>query len=59
TYFNVPYVKNISERFRYCVRDLDVRLSYTGINTLRKFIKVGKDCLLNDSRSNIVYKINC
>ncbi|EFN64014.1 hypothetical protein EAG_05068, partial [Camponotus floridanus] len=37
TYFNVPYVKNISERFRYCVRNLDVRLSHTGINNLRRF----------------------
>ncbi|EFN74966.1 hypothetical protein EAG_05707, partial [Camponotus floridanus] len=28
SYFNVPYVRNISERFRHCVRDLDVKLSY-------------------------------
>ncbi|EFN62143.1 hypothetical protein EAG_06679, partial [Camponotus floridanus] len=56
TYFNIPYVKNISERFRYCVRNLDVRLPYTGINNLCRFIKVGKDSLQKDSRSNIVYK---
>jgi len=59
SYFNVPYVRNISEHFRYCVRDLDVKLSYTGIKNLRRFIKVGKDCLQKDSRNNIVYKINC
>ncbi|EFN69163.1 hypothetical protein EAG_11529, partial [Camponotus floridanus] len=59
SYFNVPYVKNFSERFRQCVRDLDVKLSYTGINNLRRFIKVGKDRLDKDSRNNIVYKINC
>ncbi|EFN66416.1 hypothetical protein EAG_06731, partial [Camponotus floridanus] len=58
-YFNVPYVNNISECFRLCVRDLDVKLSYTGINNLCRFIKVGKDKLDKDSRSNIVYKINC
>ncbi|EFN73568.1 hypothetical protein EAG_07008, partial [Camponotus floridanus] len=58
-YFNVPYMRNISERIRYCVRDLGVRLSYTGINNLHRFIKVGKDGLQKDLRSNIVYKINC
>ncbi|EFN67905.1 hypothetical protein EAG_04429, partial [Camponotus floridanus] len=36
-----------------CVRDLDVKISYTGINNLRRqFIKVGKDNLKKDSRSN-------
>ncbi|EFN65198.1 hypothetical protein EAG_00070, partial [Camponotus floridanus] len=55
----VPYIKDFSERFRHCIGDLDVRLSYTGINNLRQLIKVGKDRLEKDSRSNIVYKINC
>ncbi|XP_025264609.1 uncharacterized protein LOC112637982 [Camponotus floridanus] len=59
SYFNVPYVKNFSDRFRQCVRDLEVKLFYTGINNLRRFIKVGKDRLDKDSRNNIVYKINC
>ncbi|EFN65835.1 hypothetical protein EAG_05269, partial [Camponotus floridanus] len=61
SYFNVPYINNISdcESFRLCVRDLDVKLSYTGINNLCRFIKVGKDKVEKDSRSNIVYKINC
>lgn len=59
SYFNVPYVRNVSERFRHCVESLDLRLSYTGVNNLRRFIKVWKDRLQKDSRSNVVYKINC
>lgn len=36
-----------------------MRMSYTGINNLRRFITVGKDRLHIGAKSNIVYKINC
>src|SRR5580765_2667520 len=47
SYFNIPYVPAISEQFTPVVRDLQTKLSYTGINKLRRFIKVQKDRLPN------------
>ncbi|KMQ83069.1 hypothetical protein RF55_21023 [Lasius niger] len=58
-FFNIPYVPRISERFKHVARDLQIKLSYTGMNKLREFIRVHKDTLPNELRSNVVYKISC
>ena len=41
------------------VRDLNVRMSYTGINKLRSLIRVQKDKLPKNQKNNVVYKISC
>ncbi|XP_011866087.1 PREDICTED: uncharacterized protein LOC105561048 [Vollenhovia emeryi] len=58
-FFNIPYIPNVSEKFRHVVQDLNLNLSYTGLHKLRCFIKVHKDPLPTLSRSNVVYKISC
>ncbi|XP_029674796.1 uncharacterized protein LOC115242551 [Formica exsecta] len=58
-YFNIPYIPLFSEQFRPVVRDLKTKISYTGVNKLKKFIRVQKDILHNEIRNNVVYKITC
>ncbi|XP_070169669.1 uncharacterized protein [Polyergus mexicanus] len=58
-YFNIPYIPLFSEQFRPVVRDLQTKISYTGLNKLKKFIRVQKDRLHNEMRNNVVYKITC
>ena len=58
-FFNVPYVRNYADRFKHATRDLDIKMSYTGLNKLNCFIKVQKDRLNKDKKTGVVYKINC
>lgn len=50
SYFNIPYVPFVSEEFKEerAIRDLDTKLSYTGMKKLNRFIKVHKDKLSNE-----------
>ena len=59
SYFTVPYVNNLSEKFRDITRDLDVVISFFSLNKLDNLIKTHKDKLPYVSHSNVVYKINC
>jgi len=59
TYFTIPYVPSISERFKHIVKDLDVRLSYYSINKMKSFIRVHKDSLPSSNSINVIYKLNC
>ncbi|XP_025269898.1 uncharacterized protein LOC112639584 [Camponotus floridanus] len=59
TYFTVPYLPNVTEQFRNITKNLDIKLSYTSLNKLNKFIKVHKDCIPSNYKTNVVYKINC
>src|SRR5580765_5024327 len=59
SFFNIPYVPGISEQFSRAIRNLDTKISYTGFIKLNKFIKVHKDSLPIDLRTNVVYKISC
>lgn len=59
-FFNIPYVPTISERFKPAIHDLQIKLSYTGMNKLHKFIHAHKDTLpKEDLRSNVVLQIFC
>lgn len=58
-FFNIPYVPTISEQFKPVARNLRIKLSYTGMNKLRKFVHAHKDTLLKEQRNNVVYKISC
>src|SRR5947199_4377839 len=58
-FFNIPYVRGFSDRFRRVTRDIDATLSFSGLNNLRSIIRVHKDSLQSLSHMNVVYKIGC
>lgn len=58
-FFNIPYVPNFSEQFLPVVRDLQMKLSYTGLNKMNKLIHPLKDQLQKELHNNVVYKISC
>src|SRR5436190_18793427 len=59
SYFTVPYISNLSERFKNITKGIDVRISYFSLNKINNIVRTHKDALPHMSRSNIVYKINC
>jgi len=60
SYFTIPYVDGISERFEYFFKnESTINIAYTGLNKLNKFIRAQKDKLPLDSHSNVVYRIDC
>lgn len=58
-FFNILYVPGISDRFVPLVRNLKIVLSHTSLNKLKNYIRVHKDPLPNNLRSNVVNKILC
>ncbi|KAG5309762.1 COX1 oxidase, partial [Acromyrmex insinuator] len=58
-FFTIPYVSTISERFVPIVNMFNCKLTFTIPNTLRSFIKRGKDDLEHIQNQNVVYKISC
>ncbi|XP_025262217.1 uncharacterized protein LOC112637212 [Camponotus floridanus] len=59
TFFTVPYLPGVTEQFRDVTNNLNVKLAYTSLNKLNKFIKVHKDYIPTNCKTNVVYKINC
>ena len=58
-YFTIPYVKSISESFLPISSMFHCKLAFSIPNTLKSFIKRGKDELSLLSSQNVVYKISC
>ncbi|KYQ46149.1 Histone-lysine N-methyltransferase SETMAR [Trachymyrmex zeteki] len=58
SWFTVPFVRGISEKFGR-LNSGQMRVSFYSINKLREFIRVHKDPLPRDKKSNVVYKIFC
>ena len=58
-FFSIPYVPCFSDRFKRVTRDIDMTLSFSGLNNLRSIIRVHKDPLPLLSRMNVIYKIDC
>ena len=60
-FFTIPYVNTISERFipivNICM--FNCKLAFTIPNTLRSFIRRGKDDLEHVKNQNVVYRISC
>ena len=56
-FFVIPYVRNISDKFRYKIDS--VKLAHSCNNKLNKFIHAGKDKLNNLEMTSVVYKIVC
>ena len=58
SWFTVPFVRGITEKFSR-LNSKRMRVSFYSTNKLREFIKVHKDPLPRDKKSNVVYKISC
>jgi len=54
-----PYVNGISKKFKRISKKYDLKLAYSSVNSLNKFIKTGKNKLNSLSCCDVVYKINC
>lgn len=42
SYFTIPYLPTVSEKFKYIIKDLNVKLLYFNLNKLNYFIKAYK-----------------
>ncbi|RLU19030.1 hypothetical protein DMN91_009388 [Ooceraea biroi] len=55
----IPYVKGISEQLRRIYMSCDLRVACTVFSKLDRLIKLGKDMLSRDKKTNVVYRIKC
>ncbi|KYN26675.1 hypothetical protein ALC57_03955 [Trachymyrmex cornetzi] len=58
-YFIIPYIKEISEKFKSIAKKNDFTVAFKPINTLNSIIKTGKDKLKSMEHSCVVYRIDC
>jgi len=58
-WFSIPYISNVSEKFKNITAGSQLKLFYHSLNKLSRIIKVHKDPLLNSQKKNVVYKISC
>jgi len=58
-YFTVPYIKHISNSFKFISVKFGCPMAFTIPNILSTFIKTGKDRIEGSSRCNVVYRIDC
>ncbi|XP_024891393.1 uncharacterized protein LOC112467144 [Temnothorax curvispinosus] len=58
-YFTIPYVPQLTEKYKNLTKDLNVKLSYFSLNKLNRYIRVHKDTLPSTSHRKVVYKIDC
>ncbi|EZA49073.1 hypothetical protein X777_12782 [Ooceraea biroi] len=49
----------ISDKLKNVVRDVNVRMAYSSLNKLQRFVKVHKDALPVSSNKDVVYRITC
>ena len=59
SWFLLPYVPLISEKFKTITNKFNIKLAFFSLNKLSRFIKVQKDVLPNNLKRNVVYKIMC
>lgn len=59
TFFLLPYVPSLSDRFLRVAGESGVRLAFYSINKLQSLIKGHKDRINYEDQKNVVYKINC
>lgn len=55
----LPYINNLSQKINSKLKKNNIFTVNKNINKFNKFIKLGKDRLTSDEKSNIVYKIDC
>jgi len=59
SWFTIPFVSEISYKFKDIIKDLNVDLVFFSLNKLNSFIKTHKDSLFNKVKKNVIYKIYC
>jgi len=55
----IPYVNSVSESFLSIYGRFGFNMSHSILNTLKRYIKRGKNDLEIMSHQNVVYKITC
>jgi len=55
----IPFIENIAPKFIPLSHHLNKNLAFLILNKLNRFIKVHKDPLPNEQKTNVVYRINC
>lgn len=59
SFFVIPYVKEVSEKFVTVFKKHKLKLVYSCKNRLDKFIKTGKDVVDPMFQCGVIYKISC
>ncbi|KYN10278.1 hypothetical protein ALC57_17593, partial [Trachymyrmex cornetzi] len=58
-FFIVPYIKDVSEKFKPVAKKNNLKVAFKPMNKLNTIIKTGKDRLKTIEHSNAVYRIDC
>jgi len=58
-YFIIPFLKRTSNKFNGILKKYNLQPVYKPLNSLNKFITLGKDKISKDNHSGVVYKIDC
>jgi len=59
SWFLIPYIKKVSEKFKNIAQGIESKLSYFSLNKLDRIIKSQKDSLPLSCNKNVVYKLSC
>ena len=55
----IPYIQGVLEAVTKILSDIGVQVHMKPFRTLRRILSHPKDCIPDNDRSNVVYKINC
>ena len=55
----IPYVQGVLEAVTRILLDINVQVHMKPFRTLRRILSHSKDCISDDDKSSVVYKINC
>jgi len=58
-WFLIPFIPNVTEKFKNIANMLKSKLSFISLHKLGRIIKAQKDTLPVCSNKNVVYKLNC
>ena len=55
----IPYIQGVSEVVTRILSNINVQVHMKPFRTLRRILSYPKDCIPDDDKSSVVYKINC
>ena len=55
----IPYIQGVSEVVTRILSDINFKVHMKPFRTLRRILSHPKDCISDDDKSSVVYKINC
>ena len=59
SHVTIPHIQGVSEAVTRILSDINVQVHMKPFRTLRRILSHPKDCIPNDDKPNVVYKINC